>query len=162
MARSKNLASYEEAYWDLLEAMRGNMPEIVLRLPRKQATNMQQTFYAFIRAHEHTSNAMLKRGEVDKAMPLVQDANVMRGYLVAVDHTLQPSTIRFINRDLNPDTADMREQIKKQLGKTNDSPPQAELPPVQQKDVVGSLFDKPLTLQETPSDDTGDNAEAKT
>jgi len=155
MARSKNLASYEEVYWDLLEAMQGGIAEIELKLSLKQARNVQQTFYAFIRAHEHTADKLRKQGEIARCQELVQAANTMRGYMLMI-HADPPVILRFINRDLNPATESIREQLKAQLT-TLDMP--ADLPPLEQKDVLGSLFDKPLELKETQSDLPGDNEE---
>lgn len=159
MARSHNLASYEEALWDLRDAMIGGINEVTLRLPRREATNTQQTFYAFIRAHEHTARTLIKSGKIQEGMELISCADAMRGYLTTVDNSTQPSTLRFINRDLNPKTASMREQIKAQLRNMHVSKPTQALPPQKANapTSVSSFFDKPLEIH-----DDGDRKRAGT
>lgn len=115
MARSRNLSSYDTIYFDLLSAMKADTPEITLRLPRKLATNTQQTFYAFIRAMEHTANVKSIGNDVKHAQSLTNDANVMRGYLVVLKHEEAYSILRFVNRDMNPETQTIRDQIHAQL-----------------------------------------------
>ncbi len=115
MPRSRNLANYETIYWDLLSAMQDGVPELVFKLPKKVAINMQQTFYSFIRATEHASNVKNIGGDVKHAKEFTDNANTMRGYLAIINHEPLESTIRFINRDLNPATQSIRDQLQAQL-----------------------------------------------
>ncbi len=115
MARSRNLANYETVYWELLSAMRDGVPELLFKLPRKAAINMQQTFYSFIHATEHSSNIKSIAGDIKHAQQFTDDANTMRGYVVVIRHATLESTLSFINRDLNPATQSIRDQLHAQL-----------------------------------------------
>lgn len=95
--------------------MRNSIPELVFTLPKKAAFNMQQTFYSFIHATEHSSNIKSIAGDIKHAQQFMNDANIMRGYVVVLKHETLESTIRFINRDLNPATKSIRDQLHAQL-----------------------------------------------
>jgi len=142
MARSKNLASYPDVYWDLLAAMREGVKELKFKLDLKEARNTQQTFYAFIRALEHTSGLKLKEGDISYSQNLKHEAEIMRGYLVTIDKTT--NTLIFVNRDLEPQAMSLREQLKKQLNGTGAEDIKHQPPP------VVSLFDKPLEITDEP------------
>ena len=100
--------------------MRDSVPELMFKLSKKAAFNMQQTFYSFIHATEHSSNIKNIAGDIKHAQQFTNDANTMRGYVVVVKHAKLESTIRFINRDLNPATKSIREQLKAQLSTNED------------------------------------------
>ncbi len=120
MPRSRNLANYETIYWELLSAMRESIPELKFRLSKKAAFNMQQSFYSFIHATEHSSNVKSIAGDIKHAQQFTDDANTMRGYVVVLKHTPLESIISFINRDLNPATQSIRDQLHAQLNTNED------------------------------------------
>lgn len=115
MARSRNLANYETIYWELLEGMRSGIGQIELKLTKKVAINTQQTFYAFIRANEHASATLSIGGDIKHAQDFTDNANTMRGYVVMLRHNTLESILTFVNRDLNPKTQEIRDQIREQL-----------------------------------------------
>lgn len=142
MARSKNLASYPDVYWDILEAMRGGIKEITFKLSQKEAINTQQTFYAFIRAMEYTSEKKLKAGDIKHSQELRRDAITMRGYLLTIDKSTAPATLHIVNRDLAPQTQALREQLKKQVNGISAEEVAIINPP------KITLFDKPLEISD--------------
>lgn len=126
MPRPINPSNYEEVYWDLLLAMKEEIAEIKLDLAANTAQKVKFTFYAFIRALEAQADRKRKQGDMSAAGELEADANAMRKYLVRIDiagkqitaikaANSAPAQLRFINRDLNPETKDFREQLKEQL-----------------------------------------------
>lgn len=154
MPRSTNPANYEEVYWDLLHGMRQEIPEIKLDLPINTAQKVKFTFYAFIRALEVQANRKRKQGDMTGAGELEQFANAMRKYLVDIQINGEQITdfkkndqrdciLRFINRDLNPMTKSMRDQVKEQLDMLNT--PASLTAPIQAPSV-DSFFDKPLEI----------------
>jgi len=150
MPRSKNLSNYDDAFWDLRDAMTSGIGEIKLDFAKKRAINIQQSFYAFIRAHEHTGNGLIRQGKIDQGQELIRHADTMRGYLVQVTD----KGLHFINRELNPTTPGMKEQIQAQLATAPTS-----LPPDTDTVVtptVAAFFSEPLEIK---SDLPGDNEE---
>ena len=145
MPRSTNPANYEEVYWDLLHGMRQEVPEIKLDLEAATATKVKFTFYAFIRALEVQGEKKRKSGDMVGAGELQEFGEAMRKYLVDIKENGARATLRFINRDLNPMTKSMRDQVKEQLNildvPTLDRTP-IEVPP------VDSFFGKPLEIKD--------------
>ena len=163
MPRSTNPSNYEEVYWDLLHGMRQEIPEIKLNLAASAAQKVKFTFYAFIRALEVSSERKRKLGDMAGAGELTEFADAMRKYLVDIeidgesvtqikarDHTL--CILRFINRDLNPRTASMRDQVKEQLSLLGAPASHIHEPIV--APPVASFFDKPLEVQDDGNRDT--------
>lgn len=157
MPRSTNPSNYEEVYWDLLSGMRQEIPEIKLDLPANTAQKVKFTFYAFIHALEVQAERKRKQGNMTGAGELEQFANAMRKYLVDIqingeqianikkgDQT--PCILRFINRDLNPMTRSMHDQVKEQLSLLN--VPAFDNEPLPKDALVDSFFSKPLEVQD--------------
>ena len=137
--------------------MRQEIPEIKLDLPANTAQKVKFTFYAFIRALEVSSGKKLKLGDMTGAGELELSANAMRKYLVDIQINGTSVTqirsadqtscvLRFINRDLNPMTKSMREQVKEQLIYLRDVPALDKKPLVVPS--VDSFFTKPLEIDD--------------
>lgn len=163
MPRSTNPSNYEEVYWDLLHGMRQEISEIKLDLSASAAQKAKFTFYAFIRALEVTGERKRKQGDMSGAGELTEFADAMRKYLVDIEISGQsvtqiskgdqtPCILRFINRDLNPKTASMREQVKKQLNLLEEVDP--EFRHIFTAPPVDSFFNKPLEIQDDGKRDT--------
>ena len=163
MPRSTNPSNYEEVYWDLLHGMRQEIPEIKLDLSASAAQKVKFTFYAFIRALEVSSERKRKLGDMTGAGELTEFADAMRKYLVDIEvdgesvtqikaRDRTPCLLRFINRDLNPKTASMRDQVKEQLNLIGAPASHIHGPIV--APPVASFFDKPLEIQDDGKRDT--------
>ena len=163
MPRSTNPSNYEEVYWDLLHGMRQEIAEIKLNLTANAAQKVKFTFYAFIRALEVTSEHKRKRGDMTGAGELTEFADAMRKYLVDIEINGESVTqikardqtsciLRFINRDLNPKTASMRDQVKEQLSLLGAPASHIHEPIV--APPVASFFDKPLEIHSDGKQDT--------
>ncbi len=157
MPRSTNPSNYEEVYWDLLHGMRQEIPEIKLKLTASEAQRVKFTFYAFIRSLEVSSERKLKQGDMTGAGELTEFADAMRKYLVDIEidgesitqikaRDLTWCVLRFVNRDLNPKTASMRDQVKEQLRLLGAPASHIHEPIV--APPVASFFDKPLEIQD--------------
>ena len=168
MPRSTNPSNYEEMYWDLLHGMEGDIPEITLNVNANVAQKVRYNFYAFIRALEVQGEKSTKRGEIIAGQELQAQANTMRGYLVNIEvngHSVSriaacdktPAKLRFINRDLNPETLSLREQIKVQLREA-EVPNIDEFVPIIQPPIT-SFFKEPLEIKDGLP---GDNEEVET
>ena len=167
MPRSTNPSNYEEMYWDLLQGMEGGIPEITLNVNANVAQKVRYNFYAFIRALEVQGERKVKANEIIAGQQLQTQANTMRGYLVNIEvngHSVSridasdktPAKLRFINRDLNPETQTLREQIKEQL---RDVAVQLDELPTLTTPPVDSFFKEKLEITD---DLPGDNEEVQT
>ena len=123
MPHSRNPASYESFYWELLEAARNGVEKLVFTTQSpQQAKTVQITFYAFYRALESEAEKLKKAGDMTSAAKRIEEANACRGYLV----TSEGSTLTFVMRDLNAQTKGLREQLHAQLESMDDFPPSPE------------------------------------
>jgi len=163
MPRSTNPKNYEAMYWDLLEAMTQDIPEVKLSLPANKAQKIKYNFYAFIRAIETQGEKDKKAGNLAAAASRKEEANTLRGYLVNIyidgqtprainAQDTRMATLLFIDRDMNPDTVDAHTQVKAQLKnlETLSVPLDGEIT----MPSVDTFFNKPLEVHDdgdTPS-----------
>ena len=166
MPRSTNPNNYESIYWDLLRAMHNEVPSIDLKSTAGEAVRVRQTFYAFITAMEKTSERLRKQGKFEISGQRQDDANAMRKYLIRIEnshgilHTAKgndttPVTLSFINRDLNPETQSLRDQIAKQLETLELHEPtytDVETTEGLEPPTIDSFFEKPLEIPENKDD----------
>lgn len=126
MPRSVNPHSYAAIYWDLLEAMSNDVPELKLDMPANTAQKFRFNFYAFIRALDHQAERAASAANLAVAAQREEEANTMRGYIAAIyiddvkflkvkKHDARIASLKFINRDLDPETLDAHAQLKAQM-----------------------------------------------
>ncbi len=163
MPRSVNPHNYDGFFWELCEGMQAHIPVITLDLPASKAQRVRWDFWAFIRALEKHAEKLSKEADMTQASDVVQRAQAMRGYLATIfledkeqdrikAGDVTPMTLKFINRDMNPATADIREQLAKQLDGIEAPETLSEADMALPILATDSFFDKPLELKDHDGD----------